>query len=154
MEANSTHVPILNQSNTIENLSQQQSTFYEENRPSFHETIANELSSTIQSQRSLSPLTNSDIESNEDDEELFDLRKCISNCYKKFKDSWIKDQQEIYEEQFHDVEQPIPQTYTEQIKKSTPCSMQPEILSSISPSVQQMIPQSNTILSISCDHKE
>ncbi|CAF3353856.1 unnamed protein product [Rotaria socialis] len=47
MEANSTHVPILNQSNTIENLSQQQSTFYEENRPSFHETIANELSLPI-----------------------------------------------------------------------------------------------------------
>ncbi|CAF1927759.1 unnamed protein product [Rotaria magnacalcarata] len=44
IEANSTQVPILKQSNTIENLSQQQSTFYEENRPSFlHETIANEL---------------------------------------------------------------------------------------------------------------
>ncbi|CAF4988920.1 unnamed protein product, partial [Rotaria magnacalcarata] len=34
IEANSTQVPILKQSNTIENLSQQQSTFYEENRPS------------------------------------------------------------------------------------------------------------------------
>ncbi|CAM4756346.1 unnamed protein product [Rotaria magnacalcarata] len=105
IEANSTQVPILKQSNTIENLSQQQSTFYEENRPSFlHETIANELPlptpiteeihqqqeniktfplthdcrSTIQSQRYLSPLTNSAIESNEDDkedEELFDLQE-------------------------------------------------------------------------------
>jgi hypothetical protein len=52
-----------------------------------------------------------------EDEEIFDLRACICRCYGKFKDAWNKDQQERYQEQFDDIQQPIPPSippYSEQ----------------------------------------
>ena len=48
-----------------------------------------------------------------EDEELFDLRACICECYGKFKNSWNREQQEKYQRQFQDIPQPV-QQITEQ----------------------------------------
>jgi len=52
----------------------------------------------------------SDHETDEDikeDEEIFDLQRCIANCYAKYQDLWNKEEQQKYQAQIQDVQQPI-----------------------------------------------
>ena len=59
-------------------------------------------------QQQLPPVSSSDHETDEDvqeDEEVFDLRQCIANCYAKYQDSWNKDEQQRYQQSLQDIQQ-------------------------------------------------
>jgi hypothetical protein len=42
-----------------------------------------------------------------EEEEIFDLRQCIANCYAKYQDLWNKDEQQKYKERIQDSQQSI-----------------------------------------------
>ncbi len=58
----------------------------------------------------LTSQASSDHETDDDikeDEEIFDLRQCIANCYAKYQDLWNKEEQEKYQTQIQGAQQPI-----------------------------------------------
>jgi hypothetical protein len=52
-----------------------------------------------------------------EDEEIFDLRACICRCYGKFKNAWIQDEKERYQEQFRDIQHPIIQINEQDVQQ-------------------------------------
>jgi hypothetical protein len=106
--------PATVQTYDLNNYSNEQTVPQQTTLPSYEEN-----QQTISNKPLRSP-SSSDSGSNEDareDQEIFDLRACICRCYAKFKDSWIKNQQERYQEQFRDIKQPVVQINNQQFQR-------------------------------------
>ncbi|CAF0803437.1 unnamed protein product [Adineta steineri] len=92
--------------------------------------------------------TSSDNRSDEDikeDEEIFDLRECIARCYAKYRESWNREQQRQYEQQIGGSQHShsdINLADNQQMRTSMP------------PSSQQYIQQSNTFIAVHCGNQE
>jgi hypothetical protein len=127
-EAYFSQEPIIDQSNTTSHLQQTQSSSnqqYTDNYspPAAEQTYNQNIDINQQVVPQQPPIPSpppSDSGSDEDakeDQELFDLRACICRCYAKFRESWVKDQQERYQEQFQDIRPPILQTNNQQFQQ-------------------------------------
>ncbi|CAF1479327.1 unnamed protein product [Rotaria sp. Silwood1] len=88
------------------------------------------LESLTQKTLNSCPCSQDDLEN----DDTFDLSKCIANCYDKFRKSWIKKQQKIYKKQFQDIQQPYRQHHIQ--------ALQPSVSTSIPPIIQKQRPSS------------
>jgi hypothetical protein len=92
-----------------------------------------------------------------EDEEIFDLRQCIAHCYAKYRESWNKEEERQYEHQIRGSQQPISDmniVNNQRIGQYQQTIPKQPVKTSIPPSNQQFIQQSNAFLSLHRGHQE
>ena len=92
-----------------------------------------------------------------EDEEIFDLHKCISRCFEKYQELWNKEGQRQHGKVTRSTQKPVfdlNTTDSQRFAQYQQMIPQPTTIPSISPDEQQLMEQANTSLFVSSDHQE